>query len=61
MEILTHAQTVCTRLSFPPTKESLGLRLGVAMIPSTVPGKTVDIHVHVLEPALDTILNTDLS
>ena len=25
--ILAHAQMVCTRLSFPPMKESLGLRL----------------------------------
>ena len=25
--MLTHVQTVCTRLSFPPTKESLGSRL----------------------------------
>ena len=27
MEMLAHAQTVCTRLSFPPMKESLGSRL----------------------------------
>ena len=27
LEILTHAQTLCTRLSFPPTKESLDSRL----------------------------------
>ena len=30
--MLTHAQTVCTRLSFPPTKESLGSRLAVTII-----------------------------
>ena len=53
--MLTHAQwhAVCTRLSFPPTKESLGLRL-ISLVPSCLYGlnlPTKNFHyVHDYDP-----------
>ena len=46
--ILAHAETVCTRLSFPPTKESLGSRL-VCIDTSSTCSSLVILDSHHLE------------